>query len=212
MCRPLRRPKMHVRSVRSRPGHTVMHMEPQPDVRKDGSPTLQRRGYSWPPLEPGHTITLQHGAYSTRTWKPLADELAEHLATVAPWTAGSAFSASVASWARTEAQILLVMAWLDEHGPLDGEGEPRKAATLLAALEQRVESQRAKLGLDPLSLSKLLTALGSIDGSAVAGGLDALKAAGAELAARATERVALASGVPAVEQAEHEADDEKGER
>ena len=38
-----------------------------------------KRGYSWPPFEPGHTLSLKHGAYATLALKPRAEEIATRL-------------------------------------------------------------------------------------------------------------------------------------
>ena len=32
-----------------------------PVTREDGATSLPRRGYSWPPFEPGHTLSVRHG-------------------------------------------------------------------------------------------------------------------------------------------------------
>jgi hypothetical protein len=88
--------------------------EPKPGVRYPGD--------TRPPFQPGHTLSLRHGVYSARTWKPLADAIAAELPEVAPWCSRATYGSAVAAWARVEAQLQLVMAWLDEHGPLDADG------------------------------------------------------------------------------------------
>lgn len=115
-----------------------------------------RRDYSWPPFKPGHELSKRHGAYSPRSWRPLADRIAAELVDVAPWAAEPTFAASVAAWARVEAQLQLVLDWLDEHGPLDDEGEPRGATNLQLKLESSAANLRATLGLDPQSWARLL--------------------------------------------------------
>ncbi len=119
------------------------------------------RGYRWEPFAAGNLASLRHGVYSPRTWKPLADRIAAELPDVAPWCARSTYGPAVTAWARVEAQLQLVMAWLDEHGPLDGQGEPRPATNLLVRLESQAQSLRAELGLSPLALAKLLSAFTS---------------------------------------------------
>lgn len=141
---------------------------------------MPARGYSWAPFAPGHRESLTHGVYSPRSWRPLADRIAAELADIAPWCSRPAYGPTIAAWARVEAQLHLVLEWLDEVGPLDAEGVPRPATTLLARLESQSQSLRAELGLSPLSLAKLLGAfttavtVGGDDG----GALDALKAEG----------------------------------
>lgn len=103
--------------------------------------------------------------------------------------------------------MILVTDWLDDHGILDERGNPRPAANYLERLEVRAANARARLGLDPLSLAKLL---GTLTATAVASGddqaLEQLRAEGAriialrEAAANGTGSVpalaALASGAP----------------
>lgn len=151
--------------------------------------TGEARGYSWPTFGPdnpgvpaplGNTRSLQHGAYSARSWKPLADAIAAELADIAPWCTRAVYGPAVAAWARTEAQLQLVMAWLDDHGPLDKDGEPRPATALLSKLETQAQSLRAELGLSPLALARLLGAFTTAVtvGGDDAGALDALRAEG----------------------------------
>ena len=136
------------------------------------------RHYSWAPFAPGHELSKRHGVYSPRTWKPLADHIAAELPDVAPWCARPTYGPTVAAWARVEAQLQLVMSWLDEHGPLDDHGEPRPATTLLARLESQAQSLRAELGLSPLALAKLLGAFTSAPAGTDDDALEALKAEG----------------------------------
>lgn len=159
---------------------------PQPDPGRGPA-----RGYSWAPFEPGHTITLRHGAWSSRSVSPVAAQLEQGLHETAPWTAGAAFTATRSSWAWTEAQCVLLRAYLDEHGILDAEThEPRPASALLDRLENRAAKLRAELGLTPLALTKLLAGLSTVNPRAAEGGLDALIAAGAQIRARADRALA----------------------
>jgi hypothetical protein len=153
-----------------------------------------RRGYSWPPLQPGHTLTLKHGATSPRVLQPIADQLAAGLGAVAPWTSAAAFAGSVASWAWAEAQAHVLRIYLDEHGLVDGEGQPRPAAGMLERVEGRLAGLRAQLGLTPLALGKLLATLSQVDGDKGEQGLEALRRAGAELRAAADRRPVDSNG------------------
>ncbi|MDQ6947592.1 MAG: P27 family phage terminase small subunit [Actinomycetota bacterium] len=146
------------------------------------------RRYSWAPFAPGHTLSLAHGVYSPRSWKPLAAAIAAELPDLAPWCSRPTYGPAVAAWARTEAQVRLVEAWLDEHGPLDTDGVPRPAAALLARLESRAQSLRAELGLSPLAHARLLATFATTPTGADDSALDALMAAGREvMAARAID-------------------------
>ncbi len=156
------------------------------------------RGYSRPPFAPGHTLSLRHGVYSPRTWRPLADAIASELSNIAPWCNRPTYGSAVAAWARVEAQLQLVMAWLDEHGPLDADGHPRPAAALLARLESQAQSLRAELGLSPLSLARLLAAFTSTPAGTDDDALERLKAEGRRLVeARAGQLGASVPGLPA---------------
>ena len=114
------------------------------------------RGYSWAPFQPGNTASVKHGAWSARSWRPLADAIAAELVEVAPWAAKDSYSSTVAAWSRTEAQIQLLQNYLAEHELLDEEGAPRGAAHLLVRLEAQAMSLRTELGLSPLALSRLI--------------------------------------------------------
>lgn len=154
------------------------------------------RGYSWPPFqvgneagrkfEPSNTAAVQHGAYSPRSWRPLADRITAELPDIAPWCTRPTYGPAVAAWARTEAQLQLVMTWLDEHGPLDKDGEPRPATSLLSRLEAHARELRNDLGLSPLSLAKLLSALEAAPAGTDDRGLDGLKAEGSRIIAART--------------------------
>lgn len=156
----------------------------EPKAKRHG-PAGPARGYSWPPFEkgntlgkprfvPGHEDSLKHGADSDR-WRPIAEALTAELATTAPWTSGPAYAGAVAAWARNEAQIVLIGNYLDRVGLLDDEGLPRPASNRLDRLESRAETLRARLGLDPLSMVKLLGGLSAIAAAGPADDLEALK-------------------------------------
>jgi hypothetical protein len=150
--------------------------------------TRQARGYTWrhPEFEPGNRAAKKRGAYSPRSWRPLADAIAAELPGMAPWSTDAAYGATVAAWARVEAQLQLVMDWLDERGPLDDEGVPRPATNLLAKLESQAAGLRSELGLTPFALARLLNVLSAVNSST--GGrhdsdLEALVAKGAAIVA-----------------------------
>ncbi len=149
------------------------------------------RGYSWKPFEPGHTISLRHGARSARVLQPIADQLLAEVGTVAPWTGRPAFAAELAAWAWAEARCQVLRSWIDGHAILSDEG--LLAAGELARAESRAANARDRLGLNPLALSRLLATLASVSGAGTDdGALEQLKAEGrAIVEARGT---ALAAG------------------
>lgn len=122
----------------------------------------QARGYSWPPFEQGNEAAISHGGWSERRIAPLAEALMAELPARAPWCARGTFSATVAAWARTEARVALVAAWLADVGDLDADGTPRPATGLLERLERRAASLRAELGLTPIALAHLLRVMGDV--------------------------------------------------
>ena len=108
-----------------------------------------------PPFEPGNTAAVTHGAWSAAIVEPLALELLEEVRpTVTWWT--PADEPTVQAWARVEVRIRRITEWLSEHGgEITAEGDVVGAANMLSRLEKNAESLRSKLGLDPLSRSKL---------------------------------------------------------
>lgn len=143
----------------------------------------------------GNDLARTLGAYSQRSWGPLADRLAEELVEEAPWLARPTFASAVAAWARVEAQLQLVMGWLDEHGLLDEDGKPRPATNLLDRLEGRAASLRQDLGRTPQALAKLLSVVAQTGHDP--GGLDALREEGRRiLRARAPEALGATEGEP----------------
>lgn len=141
------------------------------------------RGYSWQPFAPGHTASLKHGADSPRNVAPVAAELVAWLHDVAPWTRAATYDATVEAWAWAEARARLVRRWLDEHETVNEEGDVPNAATYLERIESRAENLRARLGLDPMSMVKLLAGLTAVGGEAAADALEELKREGRQLIA-----------------------------
>jgi hypothetical protein len=149
---------------------------------------MSGRGYSWPPFQPGNEKATTHGAFSERRWRPLAQQLAAQAMEVAPWLTRPAFRWSVEAWATAEARARLVDDWLDAQataevpGELSADGEPRGASALSSRLHARAESLRARLGIDPTAMARLLAsfAVGVPGGDDV---LAALRAEGARLVA-----------------------------
>lgn len=144
------------------------------------------RGYSWPPFEDGNTVAMRHGARSPRNRRPLETALISWATAEAPWLAESLAQPALAAWARAEAMVLLLAAWIDEHGPIDEEGEVRGAVAQLDRYERSSLAHRDRLGLDPRShLAMLREQVATV---AQAADLEAIQAAGsAALEARATE-------------------------
>jgi hypothetical protein len=126
------------------------------------------RNYSWPPFEQGNFVGLRHGATSRRKVRPIAEEIQAHIVSEAPWCDRPAFAGALRSLAWTEAQIILVTLYLDEHGVLRDPGvdelepQPRAATRLLRDLEGRAEKLRSSLALTPTSMAKMLGTLRAV--------------------------------------------------
>ncbi len=114
-----------------------------------------------PPFPPGHTLSVQHGAFSPRIVDPVARDLVE--ATLADSSLGylqaPAYRPALWAWARAEAQVQLLMEYLARRGG-DGLGDleedrVRTAHLLLHRAEARADRGRARLGLDPASRARL---------------------------------------------------------
>ena len=116
---------------------------------------IPARHYKWEPFQPGHELSMRHGAWSERRVAPLAARLVAEVVEGNSYLQDAAYASALQSWGRTEARIELVTTYMLEHGDLDGDGSVRPAADLLNRLEARAENLRARLGLDPLSRSRL---------------------------------------------------------
>lgn len=119
--------------------------------KRRGSQRNNPERFHRPDFEPGNQLAVVHGAQVPDRWKPLADNLATHLPTIAPWTARPAFAATVAAWAKAEAQAQIIGNFLNEHGLLDDDGVPKPALNSLDRYEVRAARLRDQLGLTPLA-------------------------------------------------------------
>jgi hypothetical protein len=125
----------------------------------DGWATWDRRH---PPFEPGHELSLRHGAFSDRKVEPRAAEFVEAVLRLAEadgspvgYLADPTYRPALTAWARSEAQQDLLEEFLSELGPIAPDGKVRPAAELLERVARRAERMRARLGLDPLSRASL---------------------------------------------------------
>ncbi len=127
----------------------------------------------------GNLVRVTHGVYSDRRVNPIARELAEGLIVERPDLEDH--PAAVWSWARIESKCLLLEAWLDEHGFIDGDGKPTAPAQLVTRYETLALNLRARLGLDPLSQAQLQTTRGQA--TLVSYDIEELRARGREVMA-----------------------------
>ena len=141
------------------------------------------------PFEPGHELSVQHGAYSPRKVEPLARELVDLVLADPDCSASHAprYRLALWAWARAEAQVQLLTEYLAKAGDEAGDGvgdlereRVRSAYLLLHRAEARATTQRTRLGLDPLSAARLGRdrAAGAADTARVMAELHRLQQAG----------------------------------
>lgn len=152
------------------------------------------RGYSWPPFEPGNTAAVRHGAYSRRVVLPRAQEIltaALEDPAMPDHVRSAGFAAAAQAWAEAEAVAELVLQWAVaqmENGdvgammtpPLPGTKAPIE---VWRAVHAHAANLRAKLGLDPVSYSKIARDLG-LAARAQDAAIERMGRAGAEIVAR----------------------------
>lgn len=117
-----------------------------------------------PPFEPGHELSMRHGAYSPRRVDPLAETFVALVVAdpVGLPAAAPQYRPALWAWARAEAQVQLLTEYLEKAaeetedgiGDLDDDAV-RAAYLLLHRAEARADRSRARLGLDPLSAARL---------------------------------------------------------
>ena len=114
-----------------------------------------------PPFAPGHEVSIRHGFYSPRRVDPLAQELVDVVLADPElgYLTSPRWRPALFAWARAEAQVQLLTEYLadladDSIGDLY-EAAVRSAHLLLHRAEARATTGRTRLGLDPLSASRL---------------------------------------------------------
>lgn len=139
------------------------------------------RGYSWPPFEKGHELSLRHGAYSPRLVNPVAQALVDGALADddLAFLRAPCHRFALNAWARAEARVQLLTAYLEKMGSVEeaitdreeseseevhSKGRSKrisKSKRVAAALEMldraetRAEKTRTRLGMDPLSRARL---------------------------------------------------------
>lgn len=113
-----------------------------------------------PPFQPGHELSMKHGADSPRRVDPVAQALAvELLADEAlAYLRAPRFAAAVQAWAKSEAKVALISEWVDQM-PIEMAANSKAGSTspleLLRRWETNAQGHRSRLGLDPVSAAKL---------------------------------------------------------
>lgn len=113
-----------------------------------------------PPFQPGHELSMKHGAGSPRKRDPIAQALAAELLMddSVGYLKAPRFAAAVQAWAQAEAKVALISDWVDSM-PIEKAAESKQGSTsaleLLRKWETTASTHRARLGLDPVSAAKL---------------------------------------------------------
>jgi hypothetical protein len=123
------------------------------------------RGYSWPPFEPGHTLSLVHGANSKRAIEARAAEVRSHIFEAAPWLADQpAYLPAIARYLRAEARELLIHEHILKVADEKGTGAvPQRLWEQATAAANAAMKAGALLGLDPQSLARLRAVTGHVE-------------------------------------------------
>jgi hypothetical protein len=107
------------------------------------------RGYRWETAAPGNYLSVKSGVGSERIVSRLAGELVEWIVAEHPDLDVGRYRFSVGSWARSEAIVGLLVAYLDQIGVVDDAGPRDSLLTQLRAAERRASEERKELGLNP---------------------------------------------------------------
>ena len=114
------------------------------------------RGYSWPPFQPGHTLSLKHGADSDRAIAARAEEIHGALLDAAPYLDEPRFLPAVSRYLQAAARETLLHQHIVEtseaKGPAAVSSRLWEQATAAARLSSKLGSD---LGLDPIGHARI---------------------------------------------------------
>lgn len=131
-----------------------------PTTRRDGSPTLPRRGYSWPPFVNGNLAGARHGTRSKRLVDERAAEIHAGLLEVAPWIS-ELDAEAVHRYCRAESRARMLDSYVTAKA---AEGGVEAVLPYLWTEATRAEANAHRfaqdLGLDPTGRAKLAKDLG----------------------------------------------------
>lgn len=118
--------------------------------------TQPARGYSWPPFQPGHTLSLVHGADSERTIEAKAAELRPQLFEICPWIDPEKDVIAVARFLRAESRALILHGYITKLTEEKGPGSVPQRTWEQATAADRLAAQLGNvLGLDPTGRARL---------------------------------------------------------
>jgi hypothetical protein len=118
------------------------------------------RHYVWEPYQPGHELSMRHGAWSDRKVAPVAEALLQSVLDdpACEYLKAPRFAAELEAWAVAEARCRLLETYIAKlaEGDKTGLGDlsderTRSAWALLHRCETGAQSGRDRLGLSPLT-------------------------------------------------------------
>jgi hypothetical protein len=140
-------------------------------------------------FEPGHELSLQHGAYSPREIAKRAEHVREELLIYAPYLDEPRFYPAVHRYLTACAREQLAHDAVMERG-IEAKGGTRllEVATAAARLASKLGSE---LGLDPIGHARIRSLSAGADSSEAAAGLADLAAVGRRARLAAEQRPAI---------------------
>lgn len=108
----------------------------------------------------GNALAVTHGAYSAARTDPIARGFIEEIASTpdVAYLAAPQYAAALWSWARTAARVQLLEQWIDTMTIEQATNSARGQVSPLELLRKwtaTLNTQQARLGLDPLSFVRL---------------------------------------------------------
>ncbi len=114
------------------------------------------RGYSWPPFQPGHTLSTVHGAESPRVIAAKAKEVHEALLECAPYLAEDKFLPAVNRYLTAAAREALLDNHIQSVSASKGAGAvPLRMWEQVTAAARLAAKLGSDLGLDPLGHARI---------------------------------------------------------
>lgn len=114
------------------------------------------RGYSWPPFEPGHTLSLVHGVYSDRAIEGRAAQVREALLEICPWLDRPEFLPAVARFIRVEARALAGHDYIARTTVEQGfEKVSVRLREVIDGTDRLAARLAENLGLDPIGQARI---------------------------------------------------------
>jgi hypothetical protein len=122
------------------------------------------RGYSWPPFEKGHTLSLVHGADSERSIAARAELVRPRLYEVCPWLHDTLDVIAVDRFLRAEARALMLHEHIVSVTEEKGAGKvPVRLWEQVTAADRLAAQLGNTLGLDPTGRARLQQTLASTE-------------------------------------------------